>query len=61
MYKSYGIKMFRKYHKFPKDKNVFQTFFEYVFIFNYCDVPYFMQIFFNITSYEIEKCHFFGI
>ncbi len=53
--------MFHKYHKFHKDKNLFQTIFEYVCIFSYCDIPYFMQIFFNTTSYEIEKCNFFGI
>ncbi len=53
--------MFRKYHKFHKYKNLFQSFFEYVCIFSYCDVPYFMKIFFTITSYEIGKCNFFGI
>ncbi len=53
--------MFCKYHNISKDKNLFQSFFEYVYIFSYCDVPYFMQILVNITWYEIEKCNFFGI
>jgi hypothetical protein len=59
LFHSYGITFFDRYYKIHKDKKLFQSFLEYIYILICCDVDFvYINIFF--TSYE-KIYNFFDI